>query len=226
MAPDTAADPALAWYNSFQAEITERQEKTGTDPSEWRASGRSSKAWPNAEDMLWWAANGPEFVQAYLEWRDGLSWVVWTTPAGDPGIELDLRCTFGDTPVRAIIDRVFVNQFGELVVVDIKSGASAPQDQGLQLGFYASALEQVFGVRPVACYYWNARKGGVSEPVNVDHLTPQFIGKILTLFTQARDAGLFLPVPSNMCKSCSVRDACALLNGPDAKQYDSLLKEV
>lgn len=207
------------WINHFAAQIAERLEQSEIDPSEWRASGRASKAYPNKEDEGWWNEKGPELIEAYRDWRESCPWVLWTTPAGQPAIELDLRCTFGSVPVRAIIDRVFVTPDGELAVVDLKSGANPPQDQGLQLGFYASALEVVFDHRPAICAYWNARKGGLSEPKNIDHLTPAYLGNLLGEFVRARDLGIFLPNPSSFCESCGVRRACPLVNGPEASLY-------
>lgn len=216
---------ATVWAEHFTDQITERTNKSGLRSDLWRASGRSSKAYPNGEDENWWWDHGPGMVQAWVDWRASVEgWQIWEAPGGTPAIELDLKCSFGSTPVRAIIDRVFVKPTGELACVDLKTGASAPADQGLQLGFYASAIEVVFGIRPSESYYWNARKGGLSEPVYVDHFTPAYLGRILDKFCEARERGIFLPVPSNLCNSCSVRDACALVNGSQAKEFDSLLK--
>ena len=207
------------WFDHFTAEILAVEHNTDSKSSEWRASGRASKAYPNKEDEKWWWDNGPGFIEAYRDWRESTPWVIWTTPAGEPAIELDLKCTFADVPIRAIIDRCFITPEGELVVVDLKSGASPPQDQGLQLGFYASALEVIFGSRPSQAYYWNARKGGLSEPARIDHLTPEYIGSLLKDFLRATEAGIIIPVPSSFCSSCTVRRACPLVNGPEAHLY-------
>lgn len=207
------------WFETFTQEILATEQRSETPSAEWRASGRRSKAYPDKENEGWWWEHGPGFLAAYEEWRESTPWVVWTTPAGEPALELDLYCTFGDVPIRAIIDRVFVTPEGELAVVDIKSGANPPQDQGLQLGFYCSALEVVFGIRPTKAAYWNARKGGLSEFVPVDHLTPDYIGGLLAQFVRARELGIFIPNPSSFCSSCGVRRACPLVNGPEAGLY-------
>lgn len=207
------------YTEAFSLEVAERIFYSEVDPELWRASGKATQANPNKEDGDWWLENGPQFVQAYVAWRNSIEWELWTTPAGEPALELDLRCEFGGVPVRAIIDRVFVTQEGELVVIDIKSGAQPPKDQGLQLGFYASAMEVVFGIRPSWCAYWNARKGGISEPKPVDHFTPAYIGELLSGFTKQRDLGIYLPNPSSFCTSCTVRRACPLVNGPEAGLY-------
>lgn len=219
-------DLEAAWHATFEADLAAKVEQTGVDSTLWRAGGRATKAYPNKEDGQWWRDNGLAFSKAWVDWRESVAWQIWETPAGEPAIELDLRCSFGDVPVRTIIDRIFVTPDGELAVVDIKTGASAPKDQGLQLGFYASAVEQVFGQRPSLCTYWNARKGGIGEFISVDHLTPAFLGHLLGEFVKARDMGLYLPNLSQNCSNCGVRRACAAVNGEEAHVYDPLyLKE-
>lgn len=207
---------------TFDAEVQAQIEKSGIGTEDWRSAGRKTKAYPDGEDGDWWQKNGLTFVNAYAEWRESTPWEIWETPAGEPAIELDMRCTFGDVPIRAIVDRVFVTPEGELVVLDLKTGTRMPKDQGLQLGFYSSAIEVVFGVRPSYGCYWNARTGGITDPKNVDHFTPDFLGTILGEFVRARDSGLFIPHPSMSCDSCGVRRACAAVNGPEAHLYDPL----
>lgn len=210
------------WLATFDAEVAAKAEQTGTDPGTWRAGGRATKEYPNKEDGAWWRKNGLTFLIAWKEWRDSVPWEIWETPAGEPAVELDLKCCFGDVPVRTIIDRLFVTPEGELAVVDLKTGASSPRDMGLQLGFYASAVEQVFGIRPSIATYWNARKGGIGEFYDVAHLTPEFLGRLLGDFVTARDAGLFIPNLSQNCGNCGVKRACAAARGEDAAKYDPL----
>lgn len=219
-------DVEATWQQVFDQEIEEQIEKTGTQPNVWKAAGKATKANPDKENGKWWEENGLAFSRSYIEWRESIQWNIWTTPEGVPAIELDLRCKFGEVPVRTIIDRIFVTPDGELVVVDLKTGAQMPKDQGLQLGFYASAVEQVFGVRPAWCAYWNARKGGLSEPYYPNHLTPEFLGQMLEEFMRVRENGPFIPNLSMNCGNCGVARACAAKNGPEAHLYDPLYLEI
>lgn len=212
-------DVESVWTSVFEQEIADQIEHTGTQPEVWGASGRATKANPDKEDGKWWRENGLEFSKSYMDWRESIPWVIWETPQGVPAIELDLRCKFGDVPVRVIIDRVFVTPDGELVVVDLKTGANMPKDQGLQLGFYASAIEIIFGHRPAWCAYWNARKGGLTEPVYPDQWTADTIGAELAKFVKLRDMGIFIPNPSMNCGNCGVRRACPAVKGPEAALY-------
>jgi hypothetical protein len=221
----TLPDPAELWEAAFEGEVAARVEASGVSPDQWKAAGRASKAYPDKEDGRWWADHGPDMVKSYVEWRDSVSWQLWETPAHLPAIEVELKCSFGDVPVRMFIDRIMVTPEGELVIVDMKSGSSKPQDQGLQLGFYASGVEVVFGIRPAYGVFYNARTGGISAPYNVDHLTPEFLGQLLGEFVRARRAGLFIPNLSQNCGNCGVKRACAAVNGPEAATYDPLYLE-
>ncbi len=218
-------DLAGLFYEAFDEEVNQKIADSQTDPSTWKAGGKVSKKYPNKEDEKWWRDYGPTFVQAYADWRESVPWQIWTTPAGEPAIELELFATFGEVPVRMFIDRIFVTQYGELAVVDLKTGASPPKDQGLQLGFYASGIEEVFGVRPGVACYWNARTGGVTPPYDIDHLTPAFLGQLLGEFVRARESGLFIPNLSMGCGNCGVKRACAAVGGAEAKKYDPLYLE-
>ena len=42
------------WQEAFTAQIAEQEEKTGTNPQDWRRGGRASKANPDKEDGAWW----------------------------------------------------------------------------------------------------------------------------------------------------------------------------
>lgn len=224
----TLLDLTDVWTEAFDGEIAKRAEESGVSPADWKAAGkRRTKKNPDppGENEDWWREHGQQMVLDYSDWRESTPWNVWITPEGVPAIELELRVLFGGVPVRMFIDRVFETPEGDLVLVDMKSGASPPKDQGLQLGFYASGLEVQFGRRPVMAVYYDARKGGISVPYNIDHLTPDFLGSLLTMFVKAKQEGLFIPNLSNNCDNCGVRRACAAVNGPEAAQYDPLYRE-
>lgn len=222
---DALPDLAQVWAEAFDGEIAHRVEASGVSPADWKAAGKASKRYPNKEDGEWWRENGEQMVLDYQSWRESTAWQIWVTPEGVPAIELELKVKFGDIPVRMFIDRVFITPDGELVLLDMKTGAQPPKDQGLQLGFYASGLEVQFGHRPSMSVYYDARKGGISAPYPVDHLTPEFLGQMLAMFVKAKRQGLFIPNLSQNCGNCGVRRACAAVNGPEAKDYDPLYLE-
>ena len=215
-------DATAAFLTNFKAELAERG--GDTDPKDFRAAGRRTKAKPNGEDALFWTTEGPRLVQAYIDWRETTAWSVWTLPDGSPAIELDITSNFLDVPVRTIIDRVFETPDGQLVIVDLKSGSSKP-DSKLQLEFYGVAVENIFGRRAEFGAYWHARTGGLLELVPLT-MTAQDIGEQLQAFRRARAENIYIPHITSMCKGCGVRHACKYVGGADADKYQNYGKGV
>ena len=171
-----------------------------------RVGGRSTKAFPNREDVDFWQQRGPEWVDSYIQWRKNNSnWKIWVTPQGAPAIELAINPTFAGIPVKMVIDRVFEVD-GELVVVDLKTSQQAPLSQ-LQLGFYRLGLKQVLGVDVKYGTYWMARHGGTESLVDLTSYTDDKLEYLLSNFDKARKAQIFLPNTNN-CNRCGLTEHC------------------
>lgn len=214
---------ALFEYELAQ-EVAGLTEASGVDPEQWRAGGRASKAWPNKENGAWWRANGADQVIKYAQWREQTAHLLplWETPAGLPAIEVEINVAFRSVPVKMFIDRVFVVAAeGTLVVVDLKSGGREPETAH-QLGFYASGMEALWGIRPQYGAYYMTRKAALTPFAPLDHYSIDQLGRELEEFNRAVDAGIFLPRRGSHCKSCGVARACAAVGGPEAQRYDRL----
>ena len=146
------------------------KEAEGVDLTFARVGGRTSKAFPNRENVDFWQQTGPEWVQSYIDWRTAnTDWKIWYTPEGAPAIELGLTPIFAGVPVKMVLDRVFeVN--GELVVVDLKTSQQTPTST-LQLGFYKLGQKQIFGIDIKYGTYWMARQEGTSNMVDLSSYT-------------------------------------------------------
>ena len=59
------------------AHLDEIDRTTRFDRSEFRASGRASREFPEKENHAWWLQKGPEMVLSWVRWRDNAS-SVWT----------------------------------------------------------------------------------------------------------------------------------------------------
>lgn len=176
------------------------------DLSTLRVGGRATKEHPNKEDADFWQVRGPEWVQAYIDWRTtNTNWKIWKTPQGVPAIELGLLPKFAGVPVKMVIDRVFeVN--GDLVVVDLKTSQQTPASS-LQLGFYKAGIQQVFGADIKWGNYWMARQSGTGSMVDLSKYTPEMIDYFVGNFDKARRAGVFLPNTNN-CNRCGLTEHC------------------
>lgn len=195
------------WEAAWAAQQQEQLTKTGVDQAQWRASGRATKANPNKEDGDWWNINGSAMVDSWIAWRNGTHpLVLWEPQPGVPAIELALTPIWNDIPVQMHIDRVMINEDGELIVVDIKTGARTPSSD-LQLAFYAAGMEEMFGIRPRYGAYWMGRTGQTDELINLDYISKEDIIDIVTKFDTARKAELFMP-NLNHCVMCNVKNEC------------------
>ena len=195
-----------AWVRQRNAYAT----KADVPETQWRASGRATKEFPDKENGAWWEQQGPEMVQRWIDWRNGTGWNIWTAPNGEPAIELGIEILFGEVPVKMVIDRVFVTGNGEMVIVDLKTGRSVSSD--MQLAWYAAGMDLLFGVRPKYGTYWMAREGMTSPMIDLDLWPTQSMIDVVTMFDKARKEGIFLPNFST-CKMCSVTSECKWYRG-------------
>lgn len=216
-------DSVVHFNQAFLEEIQADVAKSGVQPAGFRAGGRISKAYPNKEDATWWQANGPQMVDSWIEWRAGLqNWHIWETPAGEPAIELQLNGTIGGVPVKAFLDRIFIDVgTGELNLVDLKTGSREP-DNPLQLGFYKVLVEKCIGVEVNTGYYWMSRKGGLGAPHDLTRFNEHLIGSMLQQFETAVNNEVFIPHLSSSCNTCGVNRACYAFGGAESQQSDPL----
>jgi putative RecB family exonuclease len=136
------------------------------------------------------------------------------------GLELKLEATLGSLKLRGIIDRLDLDDDGELVVVDYKTG-KAPRENFEQsrLGgvhFYAFLCQQVFGRRPV-----KVKLLYLADPVEIV-ATPseqsvrglqQRTSAVWTAVEKACDRDDFRPKPSGLCNYCAFRAYCPAVGG-------------
>lgn len=183
------------------------QELGDKDLTNARVGGRATKANPQKEDVNFWQSTGPQWVQAYIDWRKANpEWKLWKTPQGAPAVELAMLPEFAGVPVKMILDRVFeVN--GELVIVDLKTSQQTPTNT-LQLGFYKVGILKTFGIDVKWGTYWMARQHGVSPLVSLEQYTEDKLEYLVSGFDKARKAGIFLPNTNNCQYKCGLTAHC------------------
>jgi CRISPR/Cas system-associated exonuclease Cas4 (RecB family) len=108
------------------------------------------------------------------------------------------------------IDRVMTDYDGNIVLLDIKTGASS-QKHPLQLATYAWALRKMEGLEVDKAGFWDARTGHVTT-WNLEHLATEQVETIYSEFDRARKAEIYLPNLSN-CGRCGVLSYCKFMNG-------------
>lgn len=207
------------WAEQVQAELD--NERSGSyQPEEFYTSGRKSKEFPDKENTAWWLEKGPGFVQSWEMWRDHSGLDIWTTPDDQPAIELEVRAKHEDVEVLSFIDRVMVDQFNVLYVVDLKTGSQTPA-WPQQLAFNNLGLLHTYGVWATYGGFWSARKGGIAGGFDGEEWADLRIYDEAWLWDQAtkakaiRDQQLFVAQPTNLCRSaCGVSAYCKAVAGP------------
>lgn len=213
---EASFDPAEAFEEAFI-----RNFQADDNGMEWRTGGRASKAYPNREDRAWWMEHGPRMVDSWTVFRKLSGYELYVTPEGVAAIELEMNEKVNGVPVKAILDRLMVAPTGELVIVDIKSGAKEPAGN-TQLGIYAVMVEKTLGVRPQLGAYFLARTGELTTPVNLEHYTENRFGQWVKGFEVAVKNNLYIPSVGFMCGTCAVKDACYAVKGKDSASYPEI----
>ncbi|MFJ2650835.1 RecB family exonuclease [Streptomyces sp. NPDC087420] len=204
----------LIWNTALEKQLAEIRAK---EPNEnlWRRT--------QAEGLEEWRAMGPSLVQSYIDWRQRSPWELWTTPDGEPAIELDIsgRLPGCEPEIKAYLDRVFWDPvFKKLWILDLKSGKRAPTTPD-QFGVYAALLRVKYDVQVDWGVAFLNRKSELGKPFDLSGHTPEFVGAVFSETWDEIKRGSF-PANGfpNACFICDVQSACAKQNGPLAHIYD------
>ena len=180
-----------------------------------RAGGRATKAYPDKENEAWWMANGPVMLTDYVKWRESSKWSILSLK--DDFVEMEFEISLpreggDDIAIKGYIDRVFVTPEGETVVCDLKTGNYAPAST-TQLGVYAVAIAEKYGINPMLGCYYMSRKGEPTEMRSLIHYTPQLLSYWLGSFVDSVRDERFIPHVTSMCQSCMVAPSCYAVGG-------------
>jgi RecB family exonuclease len=147
--------------------------------------------------------------------------------AGNPrrllAIERDFVVQLGDAELRGRVDRLEVDETGRLVVVDLKTGKSAPPADDIaehpQLGAYQAAIEAgafaEYGSEPggaalvqLGTPARDAREQ--TQPPLSRAEDPGWAGKLVRRTGQIMAAATFTAVRNDRCRVCPVRTSCPI----------------
>lgn len=174
---------------------------------------------PDKKDYTWWLEYGPQYVQAWIDWRaDNPHLVLLTMPDGTPAIEVEVDAPLGGEPNKGFIDRVFRDvASGEIIVVDLKTGNDPAGN--LQLGQYGVSLRRQYGIEATSGAYWSAQKGGLNPPVDLSIFSDSYVDYLYEAAWAGIRAGVFLPNTSGNCRTCDGAPFCRAIGGRAAQVY-------
>lgn len=139
------------------------------------------------------------------------------------GLELRLEVELESLTLRGIIDRLELDEQGELVVTDYKTGgAPNPAFEQSRLGgvqFYALLCERLFGRRPARIQLLYLREPTAIINTPTEQSTRGLERRVLAIWNaieRAHERGDFRPRPSRLCDWCGFKAYCPSFGGdPD-----------
>jgi putative RecB family exonuclease len=151
--------------------------------------------------------------RAYFEMED-------PTRVREIGLELRLEAEIGGLRLRGIIDRLELDEAGELIVTDYKTGRPPFRDREQQkLGgvhFYAFLCQEVLGRRPAKVRLMYLKTGEVIETTPSEQ-SVRFLTKRTQAVWQTVEraclANDFRPRQSALCSSCAFKTWCPTFGG-------------
>lgn len=189
------------WDDAFHKAVNDLEKRSGVPSTKWKSNSKG-------QDGEYWATNGLKHLTGYVDWRVETGW--WVAEfEGIPAIELEVGGEIGGAEFIGYIDRVFMNEAGEYVIVDLKSGNSTPYIP-LQHGVYRELLEQTYGVTADLGAFFKTLKGELTTPVDLSPYVPELLGSLVGPLLRARETDTFAPSPSFMCSACGVRSSCSI----------------
>lgn len=209
-------DAEEVWDACFNKQLAEAEEKE-EDTTKWRSS--------QTEPIATWRTMGLRFVQVYVDWRERSPWEIWTTPDGQPAIELDVsgKLPGCEIEIRAYLDRVFWDPvLKKLVIVDLKTSKRLPKTPA-QFETYGALLKVKYDVDVHLGVPFMNRRAALGTPYDLSEVTPESVGEVYgAAWEQIKGymaAGTF-PADTSDCFLCDVKAACHAQNGPLAHLYD------
>jgi putative RecB family exonuclease len=136
------------------------------------------------------------------------------------GVELGLQVELGGARLRGIIDRLDLDEHGELVVIDYKTGRSpSPRyEQARMTGvhLYALMCQQVLGRLPVAVRLLYLRDAVTITAVPTEQTSRGQRVRTTAVWSAIERACAnedFRPKPSPLCRFCNFQTLCPAFGG-------------
>jgi putative RecB family exonuclease len=147
------------------------------------------------------------------------------------GLELKLEAKVGSLILRGIIDRLDLDDDGQLVVIDYKTGrVPSERYESGRLGgvhFYAYLCEQVFGRRParVQLHYLAEPLAIIATPTEQSiRFLPKKVSAVWSAVERACANDDFRPRTGALCGVCSFKQWCPAFGGdPDRARIEAPL---
>ncbi|MFJ5066546.1 PD-(D/E)XK nuclease family protein [Kitasatospora sp. NPDC088556] len=193
-------EEAVQLFSDEYARLINKALEQEPDTNRWlSASGAGG------EDIEHRYVLGQEQTRQYWAWAQEQQPAIWSTDAGEPGLELGFEVELGGVWVRGFIDQLLKEADGTVRVRDLKTGSTKAR---FQLETYAVAVQLVHEVKVLRGDWYFAKKGGLSRPVDLSGVTVERVGERFAAMDQGVKAGRFEPKPGFLCRFCDLKHKC------------------
>jgi putative RecB family exonuclease len=197
--PDRTVDAALVDLETARVEMADDPDLAGLELTD--------------EQRAQFDADAEELVRKYFLLEDPRT-------VRPNGLELKLTAQFGRVKLRGIIDRLEIDDDGEFVVTDYKTG-SVPSEfaENARLSgvhIYAALCEQMLGKRParVQLYYLSKPEAIIATPTEQ---SVAGVGRradaVWTAILRACERDDFRPHTGPLCDYCNFKPYCPAFGG-------------
>lgn len=193
------ADPVKflpIWREHLDRAVKEAKKRYPDTPmSEWRVNGKK-------QGEEYWR-DAVHHIVNYAQWRNKTQWVV----------ELVEAKVFGEIEGRQFVgylDRLFVTDDGERVIIDLKSGSTTPY-LPTQQALYRELVHQTYGFHADRGSFFKTEKGVLTPLTDLTQYGPMLEAMVRNM-TMTEEGGAYIPKPSYFCKTCDVREFCDYRN--------------
>lgn len=205
---DRTIDAALADLDRARAEFTTDPEFSQLDLSE--------------EEWAKFHSDADALVRKYFELED-------PTAVRPIGLELKLEARVGNARLRGVIDRLELDDDGELVITDYKTGGvPSERFEGKSLSgvhIYALLCEQMLGRRPARVQLYYLQKPEMIIAEASDQTVTGVERRTTALWTAIERACTrddFRPHRSRLCDWCAFQAYCPEFGGDPARAVELL----
>lgn len=201
----TLEDAQDVYRESYQTHINASCEKTPNFEFWFRSGPYDGEA-----DTLRRFGLGLEQVERYIRWAEKHpDEVPWKSEDDETlGVELPFDIDLDGVPIRGFIDQVIPNGCGDEVIVrDLKTGNQPGDD--FQLGVYAVALSEQYGLFAPTGDYWMGKSGKPTYPYDLSEWTRERVSEKFRELEDNISAERFDPKPDpRTCAFCDVASSC------------------
>src|SRR5262249_34149433 len=147
-------DEVLGWYFSEYDRLIAEDREQWPNPGDWLTGGRVK----TGDDIHRRRQRGADMIDGYVAYADVAVEQGWEMAPEEPACEVEFSLDLDGVQVVGFIDQIIEWPGGRLAPRDLKSGTKRP-DWEIQLGVYALAIQDMYGVQPWAGDFFMLKDG-------------------------------------------------------------------